>query len=174
MATWETENAKANVVNTNAVIGGFTSERDASRTSSGVLVTDSNKAGGFFDYSTHSAGWTTEYSVVGLNVESVDSMREAIRTWISGIQTHLSDIDPTASAAQAFRSTDGQVEEAVRLYIENCKQYCMNLTSSLLVFSDKLAEVRDAWVKSTGNLAGTITADTQATSAGTAYTETIQ
>lgn len=174
MATWETENAKANVVDPSATISGFTSERDAARASSGVLVTDSNKTGGFFDHESHNAGWTSEYSVVGIQVDAVDSMREAIRTWVSDIQTHLSGIEPTASAAQAFRSSDGQVEEAVRLYIENCKQYCMNLTSSLLAFSDKLADVRDAWVRSTGNLAGTITADTQATSAGTAYTETMQ
>ena len=52
------------------------------------------------------------------------------------------------------------------------KNYCKNLTSSLLAFNDKLIEIKDAWTTSTSNLAATITDDSSKTDEGTAYSPT--
>ncbi len=162
MATWETEK-KQSTFETKTALNSAISTRDGNR--SGATASTSKSGGGLFGFG--------GYSVVGLNVSAIDGMRADIRNWVSEIQTHLDGIDPLADAQNAYKSDDGKVENAVKEFVDNVKQYCKNLTSDLLAFSDKLEDVRKAWLDTTGNLAGTITTDTQATDAGSAYQETL-
>lgn len=163
MASWETEKVQS-TFNAQDVINNTTSNRDSGR--SGANSTTSSSGGGLFGFGA--------YSVVGLNVASVPEMCEAINTWVEGIQTHLDNIDPLADASNAFRSEENQVENAVQGFAENVKEYCKNLCSDLLAFSDKIRDVRDAWIKTTGNVAGTIQSDTAASDAGSRYQESIR
>lgn len=109
-----------------------------------------------------------EYSVVGINVSHIPVMRDKIGTYVKDIQDYLDQIDPLAEASKAFKSET--VQEAVQKYITKVKDYCVNLTSQLLAFSDKLADVRDAYEQSMGNLADDINSQNSAFSEGTRYT----
>ena len=65
---------------------------------------------------------------------------------------------------------------ALRSYLNTVKTYCINLTSNLLAFSDKLADVRDAWTQGSQSMASGINSSNSSVSsaAGSRYTETRQ
>ena len=163
MASWETEKTSSTFDATNS-INTMSNNRDAAR--SGASSTTSSSGGGIFGFG--------GYSVVGINVQEVDSMCAAIRSYVEKVQSHLNGIDPLADASNAFKSEDGQVEQAVQSFAENVKEYCVNLCSGLLAFSDKLKDVKNAWIQSTSNMAETIKSDTAASDTGSAYQESIK
>ena len=107
--------------------------------------------------------------VVGINVDKIPSMREAIRTYVKGITDHLDKIDATANSDSAFKSES--VKAAVRAYVEKVKEYSMNLVSQLLSFSDKLQDVSDSWAASTNTLGDNINTTASAFGVGSRYTE---
>lgn len=86
---------------------------------------------------------TNDYNVVGLNVNKIENMRTVITDYVTGIQKYLDDFNPSAISAQAFRGEE--VNEAVKNYIDSVKKYCMDSTSYLLAFCDKLTAVREAY-----------------------------
>lgn len=141
------------------------SQREGSRSAAGTIYT------GVVDNGFFGAG-KKEYSVVGLNVAAIDGMREAIRNYVNEIKNHLDGIDPLANSSNAFRSDE--VEQAIRVYISKVKDYCLNLTSQLLAFSDKLADVKSAYFGSMSSIASNINQQTTSFSEGTAYTESMQ
>ena len=83
-------------------------------------------------------------------------------------------MDSAAETKGAFVSHDGSVETSVKAAVDNVKQYVINLTSGLLAFSDKLADVKNTWQTQTGAMAGNINTATGASDAGTKYTESVQ
>lgn len=113
-----------------------------------------------------------KYSVVGINVNQIDNMREAIRQYVSEIKNHLDGIEPLANADNAYKSEE--VQRAVRDYISKVKQYCLNLTSQLLAFSDQLVEVKYAYLSKMSNIASDFNQKSTSFSEGTAYTESAQ
>ena len=113
-----------------------------------------------------------EYDVVGLNVGQVENMRDAIRDYVTAIQTHLNGINALADANNAFKHTD--VQGAMEKYIDTVKSYCMNLVSQLLAFSDKLGDVKNTYEANMQSLSNTINTKNTAFDAGTQYQETIQ
>ena len=146
-------------------------QRDAGRTAGvGTMTSSGGKPGVLGTSFLSKAG----YNVVGLNVSAVPSMRAAIRTYVEGIQSRITAIDALADSESAFKSDDKSVENAVTEYVENVKEYCNNLISDLLAFSDKLADVSKAWTQFTQEQSATINSDTSASSTGTAYQESIQ
>lgn len=110
---------------------------------------------------------TWGYNVVGINVNQIDSMREAIKTYVSEIEQYLDGIDPKVTADNAFKSE--AVQDAVERYITKVKEYCINLTTQLLAFSDKLVDIQKAYKQSMTNLAGDIDAQNSAFSEGRRY-----
>ena len=159
--TWETS-ATQSAFDANAASTTMMSNRESNRSGAGNIAYGSG--GGLFK---------SAYSVVGLNVGQVDSMRQAIRDYVSRIESRLRAIEPLADASNAFRSNDQVVEQAVTANIEKVKEYCVNLTSTLLAFSDKLGDVKNSWTAATQQMASNISADTSANDAATKYQETI-
>lgn len=162
MASWESEKVTSSF-NAQEAINSTSSNRDSSRSGA---TTSTTSSGGFFGLG--------GFSVVGINVAEVDNICEKISLWVEGIQSHLDAIDPLADASSAFKSEDREVENAVSAYVENVKDFCKNLCSGLLAFNDKLRDVKNAWIKTTGNIAGTIKSDTASSDAGSAYQESIR
>lgn len=113
-----------------------------------------------------------EYSVVGMNVAQIDNMRGAIVEYVDKIKKHLGDIASGASADGAFKSE--VVQASVTQYIEKVQTYCINLTSQLVAFSDKLADVKAAYLGRMDNLSDSINHNASSFSAGTEYAETIE
>lgn len=109
------------------------------------------------------------YSIVGINANQVPAMREAIRNYVQGIQNHLDGFEASADSTMAFKSE--AVKASVQKYMQTLKEYCQNLTSQLLAFSDKLKEVEEKWLEATQNMAQSVDTSTAGFSKGTQYTE---
>ena len=123
-------------------------------------------------------GGTTEvtkgYDIVGIKGTMVEPMRESIRGYVESVQKVMNtalDAVPE-EARKAFRGEEALVE--INKYIEKVRAYCQNVISALLVFSDKLADVGNAWNAAQQNMATTISSTTGAFSEGSAYTEGVQ
>lgn len=141
------------------------SGREGSRTAAGETITGTIN-NGFLGIG------RSEYSVVGINVNGIANMRTAIRNYVSEIETHIGNIEAAANANNAYRSED--VQNAVSIYIEKVKSYCINLVSQLLAFSDQLEEVKAAYMAKMSNISSNINGRTTSFSEGTKYTENMQ
>ena len=112
-------------------------------------------------------------SIVGMNVNEVENMRNAIEDYCGNIETYLRNLNPTANSDVAFKSEE--VKAALTTYMENVKTYCLNLVSQLRAFSDKLADVRNQWQLATQNMAETVSSTSgSAFASGSTYNRTIQ
>jgi len=151
MANWTVSQQE-----TESFIDKQVGEREGSR-STGFGLTD-----GHWDI------W--DQDVVGINVDKIPEMRQAIRDYVKQITDHLDKIDATANTENAFRSES--VKAAVKAYVGKVKEYAMNLVSQLLSFSDKLQDVSEAWTASTNTMGDTVNTSASAFGVGTTYTET--
>ena len=117
---------------------------------------------------------TVGYDIVGIKATEVPKMREAINDYVNNITTYLEGaIDTSKSQAKtAFRGSEA--EEAVKAYLDKVKDYINNLVSHLLAFSDKLADIGNAWIDAQQNIASNVNASKGAFSEGSKYTETVQ
>lgn len=165
-SSWTVSQFDANKFTTNQV-----NNRVSSRSGSfGVSSSSAAKisGSGLFGSNVGAKG----YSIVGLQVGEIPNMRSAINTYVDGIETFLSNISPDIEANAAFRSDD--VQTAVKKYLETVKTYCINLTSQLRAFSDKLADVKATYEANMATLSGAIDSNRTAFDAGTKYKETLQ
>ena len=115
----------------------------------------------------------SDYDVVGINVHKIPTVQSAITLYINKIKSQIERLDPLATSGSAYRSTDsadGDVEIAVREYINKVKTYCMNLTSQLEAFNDKLEDVKAAWDQGAKSIADSVNTSNSAFSEGTQYT----
>ena len=110
-----------------------------------------------------------EYSIVGINANQVPAMKNAIANYVEAIQNHLEKIETSADSSQAFKSD--AVKTAVQNYLLTLKDYCQNLVSQMLAFSDKLQEVYEKWVEATGNMAQSVNSSASGFNKGTRYTQ---
>ncbi len=166
MANWEAT-TQSTVIDTSAASSAVISARESTRSASSV-------GGGSFNIFSSIFSGGGGFSIVGINANEVPKMREQIRNSVNAIQQHLDGIEAQTSSSNAFRSDD--IKQAVENYVTAVKDYCKALTSDLLVFSDKLQEVRLAWEQSTQNFANDSIHTTNESLAGAAtyYTETMQ
>lgn len=162
MANWNTEATKSAFD-----ARKFTTESLSNRTGreSGASSI-SGRSGGFLGMG------ASGYDIVGIDANKVDSMRESIRTYVKNIETYLDGVDPLADANGAFKGEE--VQEAVRKYISTCKEYCKNLTSNLLAFSDQIGDVKNQWQIAMGKMSESINTGSQSYGSNDHYTETIQ
>ena len=109
-----------------------------------------------------------EYSIVGMDVTQIPQVREAINTYVQGIEDHVNQIDTSVEANAAFRSEE--VQKETKAYIDTVKEYCINLCSQLRAFSDKLASAQAAWEAGASGIAATVSAGNSAFSKGARYT----
>lgn len=80
-------------------------------------------------------------SVVGINVNKIDGMRNAIRTYVNDIETHLDNVYVNTDPKSAFADPD--MQSAVKEYIGGVMSACRAYTSQLLKFSDMLYEIQE-------------------------------
>lgn len=149
---WENQSTKS-TFDAAANINSQISEREASRTSSSVKV-------------------KSQYSVVGLNVGEVTNMCNAIDDYVRDLMAHLDGINPSADSSSAFLGPD--VQREVQDYVNKVKRYCMNLTSDLKAFSDKLVDVRNAWEAGQRNIASGVNASKASFNEGKEYERQMQ
>ncbi len=157
---WET-NASTSSFTTNTAATDTISNRSGQRQGA-ANEKFSSSGGGFLG---------TVYTVVGLNTTQIGAMRGAIREYVNKIEGIISGVKATAEASNAFKSADESVETAVATYVDKVKDYCINLTSDLLAFSDKLKDVQNAWEAATGAMAENINTSANATATSEKYTE---
>ncbi len=167
MASWETQ-AVTTQIDVNAAANAAMEGRGATR----AAAASGGGLGGVVQDIGQAVGAT--YSVVGINAAKVPEMREQIRTSVTNIQNHLDSIEAAAESNEAYKSANGEIRDAVVQYVESVKTYCKALVSNLLAFSDKLAEVEQAWQSSTSAMAGSVSSSTSGLSDNsTFYTETM-
>lgn len=111
-------------------------------------------------------------SIVGMNINGVGDVRNAIDNYCSDIETYLRNLDPTANSDVAFKSDE--VKAALANYMEQVSAYCMNLVSQLRAFSDKIADARNQWQAATGQMADKIGQNSGSFSTGSQYQSNIQ
>ena len=108
---------------------------------------------------------------VGMDYTKVDSIREAIRTYVKNIQAIADYLNTDADPSRALK---GEVEGAVKTFLTNMKQEVDAFISTLLAYSDKMFEYAEAYGKSDQSLTSDINdAATVAASVAdqTTYTE---
>ena len=169
MANWVTETTASAFDSKQAINTAMTNRQGVREIGSGVAGNTGNNV--FLEALT---GVNTGFSLVGLSAAKIDTVRQTIRDQVSQIEAQLNNMDSAAETKGAFVSHDGSVETSVKAAVDNVKQYVINLTSGLLAFSDKLADVKNTWQTQTGAMAGNINTATGASDAGTKYTESVQ
>ena len=129
MGSFTTEALKADKIETTTAVAGFAGEREGTRA----------KQQGRTERS--------DYDIVGINANKVPAMRDAVRNYVKGIQNELDKmIDNTVTSRNKALQND-TVRQSVQMYLEQVKEYAKNLTSYMLTFSDKLADVESAWYR---------------------------
>ncbi len=91
--------------------------------------------------------------VVGINVDEIDNMRQAIRDYVNALEKHLQQVKTDADNTNAMR---GDYATEVRGFIEAVCETCEEVISYLLAFSDKLVEVKEAYAKKDETMASDI------------------
>ena len=89
---------------------------------------------------------TGTYDIIGMNAVQIPEMREAIAIYVADATDWLEKIAEECNGALAFKNQ--QVEDAIKAYLEAVREVIVSFVSNLLAFSDKLADVHNAWLES--------------------------
>lgn len=107
-------------------------------------------------------------TVVGINVNQIDAMKQAIRNYVDNLQKTLDKLD-AVDPTVAFK---GEVTGAIIEYINAVKTACQAVVSNMLAFNDQLTKVQEAYLTKDSELKSRITADADTTrSSFKAYSE---
>ena len=93
------------------------------------------------------------YNMVGINANQIDDMRFAIRVYVENIESHLNQVMSEAEDTYAFK---GGYANSIVEYINAVCDVVKSLTSQLLIFSDKLVEIKEAYLERDINLTRSI------------------
>ena len=172
---WNTEATKSNFETTNT-LRNYQEGRNRYESTHSKIFGNSGELnfGGYGQNIHFNNVIATGYDIVGIKGSEVENMRNAIRDYVSNVQKEMDTKLSTSleEARKAFRGDD--VLSELNKYIDKVKLYCQNVISGLLVFSDKLADVGNAWQKAQQSMGGDISATTGAFSEGTAYSDDVQ
>lgn len=81
-------------------------------------------------------------TVVGMNVNEIPNMRNAIKYYVEQLEKHLEQVRIGADTTQAFK---GEYATAIKEYVSAICEACGCVISNLLAFSDKLLAVQEAY-----------------------------
>lgn len=106
-----------------------------------------DKASGMFDslvsgVRAQMQGVLNGTTVVGINVNEIPNMRNAIREYVTRLDEHLNSVRTNADTTQAFK---GDYAIAIQEYVSAICEACKCVTSQLLAFSDQLVKVQEAY-----------------------------
>lgn len=157
MATWQTDLQSAKTWVSNKIGSAGRAINDFFSGTAKKTVSDVNS---FFKNGT---------TVVGINVNAIEGMKQEIRDYVKGIDTALAELknyDPEV----AFKGET--VVPALKQYIEAVIETCGAITSNMLAFNDQLSDVQAAYLKKDEAAASTISKSAESTrSAYQRYTE---
>lgn len=151
--SWITDLQKVENIATNAINSGISKIKDTF--SSTVTKTVSEVESSFRNGTT----------VVGINVNSIPMMKEAVRNYVYGIKEALNKLnayDPQV----AFK---GEYSAAMTTYIEAVRTACNAICSQMLAFNDELTKIQQAYEAKDQATASAIKQTAESTSS--AYTE---
>lgn len=104
--------------------------------------------------------------VVGINEAEIPNMQNAIREYVTGLETHLAGVKADADTSNAFK---GDYAAAVTTFVNSVCDACAAITSNLLEFNAKLDEVMAKYKEKDADVASTLT--TQAGEIDSSYTK---
>lgn len=111
-----------------------------------------------------------KYNMVGINANSIDDMRFAIRVYVENVESHLNSVQQEAMDTFAFK---GQYATSITEYVQAVCDVVKSLTSQLLAFSDKLVEIKELYQERDINLTKSISSVAANTQSGVnRYSET--
>lgn len=175
MAGWETT-ATSSTFNTNEIIKNQMSGRQRTNDFGGLSTFESSGEISAFEDATSTApdlwNWVSkikEYSVVGIDGNQIETMRAAITAYVEDVQKYLENAIVATEDKIHGGLRGGEAEAAVKSYLDKVKEYVYNLVSTLNTFSDKLADVGNAWVIAQSQMGSSINTSTGAFSSGSAY-----
>lgn len=90
---------------------------------------------------------------VGMDYTKVDTIRGAIRDYVKGIQDIADKLNTDADPSNALK---GEVVEKTKAYLSSVDQMVKAYISTLLAYSDKMAEYAEAYGKSDTSLASDV------------------
>lgn len=135
---------------------------------------------GYTPYSSINAGRTftstnaSGYDIIGIKAGKIENMRTEIQNYVNRVQNKLNDCLETNDKELSKAIRGSALESAVNAYINKVKLYCQNVTSDLLAFSDKLADVGNQWIAATSKMAGDIGTGTTNYAAGSTYQSSVK
>lgn len=107
---------------------------------------------------------------IGINGKKVVYMRDGIRQYVKDIQAHLDKVIASTNPNVAFH---GDYADSVKQYMISVKETCMEFTSGLLEFSDKLDRIAQLYQSKDKLFAGQINSSSKKVeSVAKTYTET--
>lgn len=144
--SWDTSTVKASIDGTN-------SAKTAKNTSDNVLGSITKK------YIADVNSCFTQTSVVGINVNAIPNMKNAIMNYVNDIHqvlSRLQNYDPRI----AFQ---GEQANALMVYIEDIKNICSNVCSNMYTFVLDLDQIRTAYETKDVDVNATIRTDSATT-----------
>ena len=106
---------------------------------------------------------------VGLNYSSIGTIREAIRTYVNGVQEEVAKLNTEANTDNALK---GEVVTATKEYVQAVSDVAKAYVSSLLAYSDRMYEYGEEYKKSDTTLSQDVSQEASGLSSGVeTYTE---
>ena len=98
--------------------------------------------------------WGTNIpDTTGIQASKVPAMQDAIKDYVTSLRNHLDNVVADATTKNAFA---GAYAEATTEFVKKLKESCQNIISNLLMFSDKLEEIKNAYAERAETMAGDI------------------
>lgn len=113
----------------------------------------------------------TDYDMVGISAKNLPAVKEAINKYVTQIEKDLEELGKSHSKIDgAFQGEATQ--EALKEYINHVRDYCVNVTSQLLAYSQKISEILQVWIANQQQLASNINESGASIKVGTKMTDT--
>lgn len=93
----------------------------------------------------------------GINGAKVPDMQSAVTDYVTKLQNHLKEVKSETSSKKAFA---GAYADSVEKYVQAICDACEAIISNLLMFNDKLNEIREAYAARAEEMASDVSADT--------------
>ena len=101
----------------------------------------------------------------GINGAKVPDMQAAVTDYVTKLQNHLKEVKTETSSKKAYA---GAYADSVEKYVQAICDACEAIISNLLMFNDKLTEVKEAYAARAEEIASDVAADT--TKMGSTFT----
>lgn len=111
--------------------------------------------------------WNSGSTVVGINVNQIESMQQAVNNYVQKLSDHLNEINSSLNTDMAFK---GEYAAAVTEYVTAVTQACQTVISQLKAFNEELTRVQEAYTAYDVKLSKNISSSSQEVSqAASAY-----